>query len=128
MIDNESIAIEGIDSNTLEILIRFDKVKVASCGLRLFYGDDQDQVFDIGYDSKCLEVDDTIYDIQHSGNNKEFQMHIILDRSLLEIFVDDGREYISQVLEFGVGYLKLELFSEQGLAEINSLDVWKLTE
>ena len=55
-------------------------------------------------------------------------MHIILDRSLLEIFVDDGREYISQVLEFGVGYLKLELFSEQGLAEINSLDVWKLTE
>jgi len=128
LIDNESIAIEGIDSNTLEILIRFDKVKVASCGLRLFYGDDQDQVFDIGYDGKCLEVDVTKYDIQHFGNNKEFQIHIFIDRSLLEIFVDDGREYISQVLEFGVGDLKLELFAEQGVAEINSLDVWELTE
>jgi sucrose-6-phosphate hydrolase SacC (GH32 family) len=94
----------------------------------LFYGDDQNQVFDIGYDGKCLEVRNTKYDIQLTDNKKEFQMHIFLDRSLFEIFVNNGTRYISSIVEVGIGFPKLKIFAKQGVAGVNSLDVWEITK
>lgn len=125
LIEN-STPIEDIDSNTLEILVRFDKTKAASCGLRLFYADDQDKGVNIRYDGKCFEINNTKYDIPLADYDKDFQMHIFLDRSLIEIFVNDGEGYISHVLELGLSSLKLEIIAENNSIILNSLDVWHI--
>ena len=52
--------------------------------------------------------------------------HVFLDKSVLEVFVNDGRACVTQVVYPGPGDLGLEVFAEGGRATLLSLDVWQM--
>lgn len=94
----------------------------------IFSVDNHGKTFDIRYNDEGLDVCDTKYKLKSDGDNNKLGIHIFLDRSLLEIFVNNRMEYVSHVLEFVSGDINLEIFVEQGKASIATLDAWELTE
>jgi len=59
-------------------------------------------------------------------DKKTLTLHIFLDKSVMEVFVNDGREAVSKVIYPGEKDLGLELFAEGGTAVVKSLDVWEM--
>ena len=53
-------------------------------------------------------------------------MHIFLDKSVMEAFIDGGRECVTRVIDPREEDLGIEVFAEGGRATVLSLDVWHL--
>jgi fructan beta-fructosidase len=57
---------------------------------------------------------------------KRVKMQILVDRSLIEAFYDDGRAYLSTSFFPDEENQSLELFSREGNTRLISLDVYEL--
>ncbi|MBM4034749.1 MAG: glycoside hydrolase family 32 protein, partial [Planctomycetes bacterium] len=53
-------------------------------------------------------------------------LHVFLDKSAMEIFINGGRECVTRVIYPGQDDLGVEAFAEGGSATIRALDVWLL--
>ena len=54
------------------------------------------------------------------------KLHIFLDRSVVEVFVNDRCYLASRIYPERLDSLGLELFIRKGSARVRSLDIWRL--
>jgi beta-fructofuranosidase len=54
------------------------------------------------------------------------KLHIFFDRSVIEVFVNDGRRTVTKVVYPESNDLRLETFADAGTAEVTVLDAWEL--
>lgn len=59
-------------------------------------------------------------------NNGPVRLHVFLDRSVLEVFVNDRVVLSSRIYPSRPDSLGVELFTEGGMIRVHSLDVWQL--
>ena len=76
--------------------------------------------------SEKLDVAGTPVPLPLGGKRRTLVLHAFLDKSVLEVFIDGGRECVTQVIYPGGDDLGVEVFAEGGTATVRSLDVWQL--
>ena len=111
--------------NMLEIHLAFDAIKAKRVGMRLGPAGDEKSVV-IAYEGNTLRVTDLDVQIEPGGAEADLELRIFLDRTLLEIFVNGGRQTVSKVVFPQSDDLDVAVFADDGSATLKSADVWQL--
>lgn len=93
--------------------------------LRLRRAADGSRSVDICYDGTVLDVVGTQVPLQ-LGHHEPLKLHVFLDRSLLELFVNGGRLAITRVIDPPVEDVGVELLTEGGSAGLIALEAWTM--
>jgi len=123
----------------LEIIAEFELLDAQEFGFKVYSGDGQEIV--IGYDAK----EETVFvDRSKSGNiefhkdfaakhqallsanDKRVKMHIFVDWSSVELFANDGKKVISDLIFPNINSRELSLYVKDGNVKLISLDIYKL--
>jgi sucrose-6-phosphate hydrolase SacC (GH32 family) len=56
----------------------------------------------------------------------DFKLHLFFDKSLLEIFADDGRLVLTRVVSSPAQALQIEVFAEGGDITIQRVESWTI--
>jgi len=118
--------IPGAQGDTIEIVAEFEAGDAAAFGLKLRCSDDGKKALVIRHDGKKLNVAGTDIPAALEGKNKKLKLHIFLDRSVMEVFVNDGRYAVTRVNYPGEKDLKIAAFAETGTATLKSITVWRI--
>ena len=54
------------------------------------------------------------------------KLHVFLDRSVMEVFINDGQAAVTRVDYSLEEDLAVGVFAENGMVNLNSLDVWQM--
>ena len=121
-----SHVVEGAGGDTLEILAELELGNSESVGIHLRRSDDGQRAVTIRYDGQNLDVDGTTFPFQLAEDEKTLKLHVFLDKSLMEVFINDGRETVTRAIYPEEQDLGIELFGSAGSARLRALDVWQM--
>ena len=74
-----------------------------------------------------MSVAGTKIPFQLKSHEEILELQIFLDKSVMEVFVNGGREVFTRVIYPGEKDLGIELFASGGDALVESLDVWQMS-
>ncbi len=136
---NQFIMSQNVSGNMLEIVAKFDLGEALEVGLKVRKGDDEATI--IGYDvtQKMLFVDRThsgkvdfheqfpgVHSAPLEAQGNRVEMHIFVDWSSIEVFGNQGKIVITDLVFPSPDSNGLEIYTKGGNAMIRSLDIWKL--
>jgi beta-fructofuranosidase len=116
----------NIRGDVLEIVVEFEPGDAKAIGIKLRQSDDGKDAIVISYDWREIDVAGVKIPFELAEEEKTFKLQIFLDKSVMEVFVNDGREAISKVIYPGEKDLGVELFAVGGRAVVKSLDAWEM--
>ncbi len=123
---NSSHAIEGIHGDALEIQLLLQP-KGGTFTLHTRASADGTRGSGIIYDGSTLDVLGTKTPLL-LADDEPLKLHLFLDRSVLEVFVNGGRIAVTRLLDAQPGDDRLILQVEDGEVTIISLDIWTLQD
>jgi beta-fructofuranosidase len=135
-----SFPLEDIQDDSLEILAAFELGQNCEFGVKLRCSSDGQEQTRIVYQSASQHVS---IEREQSSVNPEVDredrsvvveadpgevltLHIFLDRSVVEVFVNDRCYLASRIYPERPDSLGLELFARKGRVDVKSLDIWHL--
>ena len=144
-IDSEVKSVKGIHGDSLEIIAAYD---LTNCGAKAFgvnlrCSEDKKEKTIIKYDvnrkavifnrsaasaekSKIkMEADISTCEIKQSEGNK-LLLHLFIDRSVIEVFINDGEYVMSGFVFPRTTSLGVEFFAVDGSITIDKIDAWTL--
>lgn len=110
------------DALELQVLVEPEESKFV---LRLRRAADGSRSVDISYDGAVLDVAGTQVPSQ-LGSDEPLKLHVFLDKSLLELFVNGGRLAVTRVIDAPVEDLGVELVTEGRSVSLIALEAWTL--
>ena len=145
-LNNQARVLENVKGDTLEILITFEPGNARAFGLNVRRSDDGAKAVTIRYDGQGFtlglvdkgvlvpcrhhhdhpEVPGGRLPFKLTGKGESLTLRIFLDKSVMEVFVGDGRAVATRVIYPGEENLGIELFADGGSATVQSLDIWKM--
>jgi sucrose-6-phosphate hydrolase SacC (GH32 family) len=125
-------------SPSAEILATLEPHDADEFGLQVRVGPRESTV--IGYDTKSQRL---FVDRSHSGRSDlgngfaqrqwaplslggALRLHVLLDRSSVEVFAGDGQRVLTEQVFPAAGSLGLRAYARHGTAVLHDLDVWDL--
>jgi beta-fructofuranosidase len=121
-----SCVVSKVQGDTLEIAATFLLGDAKNAGLRLRRSTDGHRALEIKYDGVSLDVAGTQLSLPSVSTEKRLKLQVFLDRSVLEVFANDGRACITRVVYPEEHDQGIELFATGGLAKVESFDVWRM--
>ncbi len=121
-----SYLVSKAQGDTIEITATFLLGDAKNAGLRLRRSTDGQRALEIKYDGVTLDVAGTQLPLPSVSSGKRLMLQVFLDRSVLEVFADDGRVCITRVVYAEEQDQGIELFANGGLAKVESFDVWQM--
>ncbi|MEZ4865474.1 MAG: glycoside hydrolase family 32 protein [Caldilineaceae bacterium] len=120
---NSSSIRPEIQGDALEVqtLLAFSHGAVT---LRLRRSTDGSRSVDVAYDGAQLTVAGTQVPLT-LGHDEPLKLHLFLDKSLLELFVNGGRVAVTRVIEAPVADVGVELVTDGDVA-VTALELWEL--
>lgn len=125
-ITNESRRLDGVQGDTLEILAEFVPADATAFGLRVRCSQDGRDALSLRYADGILNVAGTETPVVLGEDTKTLKLHVFLDRSVMEVFLDDGRVSVTRVDYPGEEDLGVAVFAENGRVTLKSLDLWHM--
>jgi beta-fructofuranosidase len=146
-INNEEFIIEKIRGNVLEIDIIINAIDAKQFGVKLLCSPDGQEQTSIKYDSekKQIHVDLSKTSLDRSlmswryedfdykqhadfelGDNESLRLHIFIDRSVLEVFVNNRLCLTHKVYPTREDSDRVVLFSKGGRIEVPVLNAWNM--
>lgn len=125
-IANESKIINGARGDTLEIVAEFIYADAAAFGLKVRCSADGQDAVKLRYADGILNVAGTEVPIEQGEGVKTLKLHVFLDRSVMEVFINEGRMSVTRVNYPGEKNLGVAAFSENGSVTLKSLDIWQM--
>ena len=127
---NTLLSSRGVQGELLEIIARFQLDTAAEFGLQLRQGPQGHGT--VGYNTAKQEVffapaagpDGPVQSL--APRDKVVQLHILLDRSVVDIFGNDGITWSCEFFKADPKNLGMELYAKGGTVQLLSLDLWKL--
>lgn len=116
--------LEKVDTSTVEIVTEVHGAAGGFSGLRI-RDQDGDGGIGIAYDGTSLVVDRQIIPYTRPDPERPLRLHVFADRSVLEVFVDDGFLVVTKVVDPRPQGTALDVFSETE-AFFSRLDVWQI--
>ena len=126
VVANESRLITGAAGDTIEIVAEFEAGGAKAFGLKLRCSDDGTRALVIRHDGKKLNVAGTDVPAALDGERKKLKLHVFLDKSVMEVFVNDGRYTVTRVNYPGQRDLKVAVFADGGDATLKSMTLWPM--
>lgn len=126
-IANESKIIAGARGDTLEIIAEFICADTGAFGLKVRCSADGQDAVTLRYAGGILNVAGTEVPIEQGEGGKTLKLHIFLDKSVMEVFINQGRSSVTRVNYPGQKDLGVAAFSENGAVTLKSLDLWQMS-
>ena len=117
--------IAGLRGDCLEIYAELELYKAAAVQLQLRRSEDGTRSVPITFDGAQLDVAGEKVPIQIQPGHKTLKLHLFLDKSTLELFVDD-RAAMTRVLYPPENDLGVALSAAAGVARVRSFHAWKM--
>ncbi len=118
--------IKGATGLELEIEVQLQMGDTGEIGLDLCRSDDGKRSIPIRFDGKTLDVAGSKAPLEVSGLSKSLELHVFLDRTLIEVFANDGRVCVTRVIDPPATDRGVALFSTSKGAKLEKLEAWKL--
>jgi beta-fructofuranosidase len=125
-LSNGGHVLEEPGGETLEILAVFEPGDAEAIGLKMRRSDDGREAITISYDGRTLDVAGSAVPFKLAGDEKQLTLHVFLDKTVMEVFANGGRECVTKVIYSPEQDLGLELFATGGQAMVRSLDIWHI--
>ena len=125
-VKNESKFIDGAAGDTIEIIAEFNPGNATTFGLKLRCSDDGKDALVIRHDGTTLNVAGTAVPLTGDDRKGDLKLRVFLDKSVMEVFVNDGRYAVTRVNYPGPDDLKVAVFADGGDATLKSLTVWQM--
>ena len=122
-VTDSSHTIPDLRGDVLELVAEIDPGTAKSVGFKLRASDDGARGIVIRYDGTNLVVDGASGPLP-KADGKPLKLHVLLDRSVLEVYADG--QCWTRVIRPGDGDLGVQFFAEGGAASLESLTWWKL--
>ena len=122
----DSRALEEASGDTLELKATFRPTDARASGLRLSRGKDGTRDIVIVSRGSDLDVAGTVVPRVCDHANDPIELHIFLDRSVLEVFINGGRQTVTKVVQAELPEAQVALFADKGSATFHEVDVWRL--
>ena len=125
-VGNGSVYLDDFEGKTVEIMASLKPAGATAFGLRLRCGENGEGGVVLKYAEGVLDVAGTKVPVDLSEASKTLDLHIFLDRSVMEVFINGGRSCVTSVIYPGEEDRGLSLFSEHGKVNLKSLDMWEI--
>lgn len=125
-LSNQGHRLAGIQGDTLEMQATLEPGSAQAVGLKVRQSADGQQSVLIRYDGRTLHVAGTEVPFALEAGETQLQLHLFLDRSVLEIFVNQGRVAMTRVIYPPAEDRGVEVFAEGGNAQIRTLSIWQM--
>jgi len=122
---SESRLIEEIQGDMLEIKVEFVPGTASDFGISIRRTADGQNALPIRYDGRRLVVGDERIPADLMEGESSLRLHILVDRTIVEVFANDWVVYTKGLFEPSWG-TEVELFSNDGHTTVKKLDVWKM--
>ncbi|WP_432799617.1 glycoside hydrolase family 32 protein [Poriferisphaera sp. WC338] len=112
--------LDNIHGSSYEVRCKFRVKDAKRFGLRLLVSEDGRRGFDIWHDADGVHVNGTPLYAARVGEDDLLDMRVLVDRSVIEVFLEDGRTTVSRVYLPDTGDDRIELYAEQGSVYLDS--------
>jgi beta-fructofuranosidase len=131
LIEGNHIITEQLSSHTLEIILEVEYSLSSHCGLRIQDGSYPDERLQINLQATGLSIEQTGENRTTTSKHCSLEpgrhtLHIFLDGSVMEIFIDNQACLTERFYHSVPQQLSLSVFSNEGEARLHRLDVWNL--
>jgi beta-fructofuranosidase len=134
------VALPDVSGDTLELLVELAPAHQGFCGISVRRSPDGREQTRIGYDATLgqLVVDRTHASLDPTadrtshrapltcGPQETLRLHLFLDRSVLEVFVNERVSITSRIYPTRADSTSVALLAERGDAQLLRLDAWQL--
>jgi len=124
ILNNEVLLLDNIEGDAMEIVVEFLNVDADSFGVMLRQSQDGNQSIQIKCSKGKLNVAGTEVPLRQDATSGKLKLHIFMDKSVLEVFVNDGAASITRVIYPGESDLNVSAFATGGEVTLRSLDAW----
>lgn len=125
-LNSQAKIIDGVGGDTLEVLARFVAGDAKKFGLRLRPRDGKKGIIELVCDGKTLDAAGTKVPDVVDAQQRIITLHVFFDKSVMELFINDGRKTVTRVVYPGSRDLRVELFCEEGSVTVKSVDAWEI--
>jgi beta-fructofuranosidase len=125
LLNGESHRIEGFTGDTLETVVDFEIDTAYSVELALCDETGTDAVR-VRYNGKSLDANGTILPCVPGDNPCRLKLHLFYDKSVMELFVNDGLQAVTRVAIPPTSILHPEVAAIGGTATLRSMTVWPI--
>ncbi len=123
VLDNARQPLPDITGSQLELRVRLQRLSAESCGIRLRTEANGDGGVSIGLSDAGLIVDEQP-PVPLGDENAE--LHIFLDRCVVEVFADGGRVAFTRVIRQDLWDTGVAAWSRGGMAVLDQLSGWPI--
>jgi sucrose-6-phosphate hydrolase SacC (GH32 family) len=136
---NAWLAKNHIQGDQLELVFEFEPQSAGMEGLKVLQGVTEATVIGVDRDRGTVFVDRTQsgnvnfhpkfsgrYEAPLASRDGKVKLHVFVDACSVEVFVNDGEKVFTVLTYPSAGSRGVEFFGPADVAQINSLDVWRL--
>jgi beta-fructofuranosidase len=118
--------LDAVRGDTLEIVADFAVADAEAFGLRVRRSADGNSAITMRYAKGSLKVGGTEVPLKLATRSKTLTLHVFIDKSVLEVFVNEGVTSVTRVEYPGEEDLGVSVFAENGSVTLKSLNAWKM--
>jgi beta-fructofuranosidase len=122
--DSGAVGLVESASTTAEWLIEMSLAGRSSGGVRLVDAE-ENEIVSVGFGDNQIIVGEQHIPYERPNPADPIRLHAFVDRSTIELFVDDGQLAVTRIFEPGLGPLRLEAFGSNSVI-FQRLDVWDM--
>ena len=124
-LDGQSKVLD-VRGDALEINLDIELAGASFAGIRVRRSDDGADGVRIGYDGESVWVGGIEMPYPQAAGQGSIKLRVFLDKSVIEVFVDDGARVATNFIDCGVNDLGVELVARGGEAAFRSIDIWEM--
>ena len=124
-VNSRSELFKDIKGDTLEIIAQFTGADAGAFGLKVRQSEDGNSAVTIRYADGKLNVAGTELPLK-LGEGKTLKLHVFIDKSVIEVFINDGATSVTRVEYPGDSDLGVSVFAEKGSVTLKALDAWDM--
>ena len=110
--------------DTLEIMVHLEPHAGSTAGILIRSTVDGSRGIPLNYDGQTLRVHETLVPLASKGG---VDLHVFLDRSVMEVFVNDGEHAVTQIIYPPHTDQHIHLVAEEGASLFSNLRIWRLS-
>ena len=116
--------LKDVNGDMMEIITEFETGSAKAFGLKIRQSDDGKEAITIQYNGDTLNVAGTKVPLNLPSGKLKLQ--VFIDKSVLEVFINDGEMSVSRVEYPGENDLGVSVFAEKGDVTLNSFNAWNM--
>jgi beta-fructofuranosidase len=126
ILNSEARRLHDVNGDAMEIVADFAAGDANAFGLKVRQSENGKDAVTIKYANGNLNVAGTEVPLKLDDHSKRLKLHVFLDKSVLEVFVNDGVTSVTRVEYPGEKDLGVSVFAEHGGVTLKSLDAWEM--